>query len=488
MGNIRNLLGRTILATFICAALPWAAAAQQPSTLTGIVSDPLGSVVASATVTLLRDGQSAGETMTSAGGEFTLEGIAEGRYLVRVEAAGFETRTTDPIFLSGSGRTSLDIVLSVGPLQQSVVVTAAVTELPESRTGAPVTIIDSETLDALNKPDVLEALRLVPGAQIVQTGQRGGTTSLFIRGGNSDFNKILIDGLPANDIGGAFDFAQMSTAGIERVEVMRQSNSVTYGADALSGVVDVTTRRGPARGCRCWMSSVDGGNFDTAHSDVSLGGAVKRVDYFSDYSFFNTDNSTPNNGYRNGTYAGRFGVAVGHGTDLSGSIRRVDANYGSPNAFDLYGIADDSVRKDAMNYASVTANSQISDRWQSTVRAGDTDFTETFTNPTPTGQPFDPFGSGANYLGKVMTITGANGYSVTGQGILDFGGVYPEVTRSRTRRRALYGSTTFTTWDGTSTSRAAGASSARRDSPIPTRRRMRRGTTEADSRKRAARS
>jgi len=87
----------------------------------------------------------------------------------------------------------------------------------------------------------------VPGADVVQSGGRGGTTSLFVRGASSDFNKILIDGVPANDIGGDFDFADIATTGIDRVEVLRGSNSVLYGSDAMTGVVSITTRRGRSR-------------------------------------------------------------------------------------------------------------------------------------------------------------------------------------------------------------------------------------------------
>ncbi len=416
--------------------------AQPQGMLVGTVSDPLGARVASASVTVLRDGQSAGQTTSSDFGNFTFQGLAEGRYQVRTEASGFETRITDPIFVDGSGRTTIDVVMSVGPLQQAVVVTAAATELPVSRTGAPITVIDSQILEALYKPDVLESLRIVPGVQIVQTGQRGGMTSMFVRGGNSNFNKVLIDGVAANDIGGAFDFAQTATAGVERIEVLRQSNSVMYGTDALSGVVNIITRRGRTRVPQVEVSA-DGGNFNTRRASGAIGGAVQRFDYFSEYAYFNTDNSTPNNGYRNGTYAGRFGVAIGHGTDLSGTIRRVDTRYGSPNGFDLYGIADDSLQKNAINYASINAESQHSGRWQSTVRFGNADFRSNYTNPTPTGQAFDPFGFGANYLGHTMTIAGANGYSVTGQAILDFAGRYPSVFQSRTRRQTLFADTTY---------------------------------------------
>ena len=426
-------------ALFLCAAT---AAHAQSTTITGQISDPLGGRVAAATVTLLRDGQQMQQTTSDADGIFTFREVPANRYAVRVEAAGFEPRTTDPLFAGPSARNTFDVVLSVGPLQESVVVTAAARELPAARTGAPITVIDSQMLEALNKPDVLEALRIVPGAQVVQTGQRGGPTSLFIRGGNSNFNKVLIDGVAANDIGGAFDFAQMGTAGVEQIEVLRQSNSVMYGTDALSGVVNVTTRRGRTRIPQVDLSA-DGGNFSTRRGSAAIGGAVKRFDYFSEYAYFNTDNSTPNNGYRNGTYAGRFGAAVGRGTDLSGTVRRVDSRYGSPNAFDLFGIADDAFSNNAINYASITAESQHTERWQSTVRFGNTDFRNRYTNPSPTGERFDPFGFGANYLGKTMTITGANGYSATGQGILDFGGTYPAVFRSRTRRRALFADTTY---------------------------------------------
>src|SRR6185436_91497 len=116
----------------------------------------------------------------------------------------------------------VEVSLPIGPLETDVTVTSAATEMLPSRIGAPVTVLDSKTLDAIGKPDVLEALRQVPGSSLVQTGGRGGITSMFIRGGNSNFNKVLIDGVPANDIGGGIDFAQFSTTGVDRIEVLRE--------------------------------------------------------------------------------------------------------------------------------------------------------------------------------------------------------------------------------------------------------------------------
>jgi iron complex outermembrane receptor protein/vitamin B12 transporter len=313
----------------------------------------------------------------------------------------------------------------------------------QSQTGAPVTVIDSATLDALNKPDVLEALRLVPGAQIVQVGQRGGATSLFLRGGNSNFTKVLVDGVPANDIGGGFDFSQIDTTGVDRIEVLRQTNSVVYGSDALTGVVNITTRRGSSR-VPSFEYAIDGGNLSTFRNSISFGGVVRRFDYFSQYAYFTTDNSTPNSGYHRGTYAGRFGFLAGGGTHLSATLRWVDGRLGSANAFSLYQLADDSTTDIDLLYGSITADSQFSDRWQSTIRFGSAGQTSHNVNPTPTGTPFDPYGLGANYLGNTVTLTAANGQTVTGRATLDFGfAPFPQIFAARSTRRMISGQTTF---------------------------------------------
>jgi vitamin B12 transporter len=344
-------------------------------------------------------------------------------------------RRTDPTFAGGP---VVRVALQIGPLQQDVVVTAAATELPVSQVAAPVTVIDSQTLQALGKVDVLEPLRVVPGVQVIQTGPRGGTTSLFVRGGNPNFNKVLIDGVPANDVGGAFDFAQLATAGVESVEVLRAANSVLYGSDAMSGVISVTTRRGRFRVPEA-AYSIDGGNLGTFRQAGSIAGAIKRFDYFSEIAHFRTDNDLENNDYRNLTYAGRFGVFAGTNTDVSGTVRLTDTEYGSPNSFNYFQIADDSRQNNTIRYASVTAQSQWNNRLRTTARYGVADQNIHYVNPTPTGERFDPFGFGASYLGKPVTITGANGYTVSGRAILDFGDSYPSVFDSTATRHFISG-------------------------------------------------
>ncbi|HXI28941.1 MAG TPA: TonB-dependent receptor, partial [Vicinamibacterales bacterium] len=417
------------------------ARAADDASIRGAVVDPLGARVAGATVTLLRDGQVVKDTTSDGQGGFAFDGLPEGRYQIQATAAGFQERTTTALFVGAGARTTVDVTLSVGRIEADVTVTAAATPLVEAQSGAPVTVLDASTIDGLGNTDVLEPLRTVPGADVVQTGGRGGTTSLFVRGGASNFNKILVDGVPANDIGGGFDFADLATTGIDRVEVLRGSNSVIYGSDAMTGVVNLTTRRGHSRIPEL-MASVDGGNLSTSHADVSVGGAMRRVDYFGDVSHLQTDNGLPNNAYRNTTAVGRFGVMLGTNTDLSGTVRWIDSRYESPNAIDYFGIADDSFQTRRTTYASVSAQSQITDRWQSTIRFGVADQASHNENPAPTGTPSDasPF---ANFLGNVVTITGANGYSVTGRAILDFSGTYPSPFDSTVTRRLLFGQTSY---------------------------------------------
>jgi iron complex outermembrane receptor protein/vitamin B12 transporter len=447
--------GCTQLEDFVirsCRALVWMMAllavpgaahgAQRGGTLAGTVVDSLGAVVPGATVMLLRGEEPAGQAVSGTDGAFSFGDLPSGRYVVRARLAGFVDAVTGPVFVAAGARVALDVVLDVGPFEQQVVVTASAAEVLQARTGAPVTVVDATTLDALASRDLAGSLRLVPGTQVVQVGQRGGGTSVFLRGGNSSFTKVLLDGVPANDIGGAFDFSRLGTTGVERVEVLRQANSVTHGSDALAGVINVTTRRGRSRIPELEYV-VDGGNLATVRNAVSGGGAVQRVDYFSQYEYETTDNDVPGSGFTRGTYAGRFGVAVGGGTLLSATVRRLDTELGDSGGFDLYGIANDSGSEAAQTYVSVTADSQIGARWQTSQRFGSVDQTSAFTNPTPTGEPFDPFGFGPNYLGDTVTLRGANGTSVTGRAILDFGGLYPSVFESRTTRRTVAGQGTF---------------------------------------------
>src|SRR6202022_2892257 len=131
--------------------------------------------------------------------------------------------------------------------------------------------------------EVLDPLRQIPGLQVTQTGQLGGTTALSIRGGNTDANKVLIDDVPVNDIGGAVEFANFATTGIQQIEVLREPNSALYGSDALAGVVSMTTARGSTL-LPLLTYAGDGGNFNSFRQVGRRGGHFPHLVYSPDFA------------------------------------------------------------------------------------------------------------------------------------------------------------------------------------------------------------
>lgn len=428
---------RTLLLTFFITALSSITGVSATGMVGGKVVDPLGAVVPNANVTLLQNGKVAGVTKTDQEGNFAFSPVDAGQYLVRVEAPGFAPQESQPVHLVPARTISIEVMLQVGTLRQQIVVTDTGTSLPESQVGASVTVIDQSELDAYNKSDLLEALRQVPGLAVVQTGERGGTTLVFARGGNSEFNKVLIDGIPANDIGAAVQFANLSASGADQVEVFRGANSVLYGADALGSVIQVTTRRGSSK-IPEFTYSADGGNFNTLRQEASLEGAFHQFDYFADFMDFETQNSLPNSSFHNGTLSGNFGWQANQSTDVRFTIRHTATGLGVSNAQAFYGIPDDAFQREQDTYMGIKVQNQTTSQWLNSLQLSSMNLRYNFDEPAPEGIPFE-----GNYLGNPVTICGANGFCSSGQAILDYGGVYPNLDNSHTAVQSLYGLSSY---------------------------------------------
>jgi len=428
------------LCLIFCAIAP--GLCQSHGSLHGKVVDPLGDPIPNARLVLLEDGHEIVQGKSDAEGRFDLTVPAGGQVSLRVEASGFATQVLQPVALKEGKTEELTVSLQIGPLVQQIVVSATGTATPEAQVGASVTLIDSDQINMLDKLDVLEDLRFVPGAQILQTNQRGGLTSMFIRGGESNFNKVLVDGIPVNAIGGTFDYAQLSTSGVGSVEVLRGSNSVLYGSDALGGVVNITSPRGTS-GIPEFSYSADGGNFGTLDQNASLGGAIHQFDYFSKFSVLETQGSYPNDFFHNSTISANLGWELSPTTGFRATVRHTTSDLGSPNAIDLYGISDLSTQRNESTYVGFTAQQQTTSRWHNSAQFAFSQNTTLFNDPSPVGQ-MDAYG---DYLGNLVTIRGANGYSVTGQAILDYGiysgGIYPAAYSYYEARRSVYGQSDY---------------------------------------------
>jgi outer membrane cobalamin receptor len=304
----RRIVMRTIRALFLLALLSAALVFQLSASEIKIqIVDPHSALVGSARVTLYSGQKTAPLAVRSA----TASGVAEfhdlqpGHYRVEVLAPGFAPQTLQ---IELEQTASLTLHLKVATAEQTVSVTAAATPATGAQTGSDVSLIDSAELNTLQPVAMGDALRFAPGAVISDTGQRGGLTSLFVRGGESTYNKVIIDGVPVNETGGTFDFGVVSTTQFDRIELLRGSQSTLYGSDAMTSVVQVFSRTGTTR-VPLFTFGADGGTFATAHGYGTLSGVVSRFDYNLFADQFNTQGQGPNDDYSNSTEGANLGYA-----------------------------------------------------------------------------------------------------------------------------------------------------------------------------------
>ncbi len=226
----------------------------------------------------------------------------------------------------------------------TIVVTATRTPLSIMRSPATVSVISGDELRREGIVSVVDALRHVPGLTVVQTGSYGGATSLFIRGGESKFAKVLVDGVAVNDAGGAFDFSSLSTDNLERIEIVRGPASVLYGSDAMAGVVQLFTRRGsgPPR----IDLSARGGRYATYDADAAIRGTDHGVDYSVSGARHSTDGiQLFNSGFRQSVGSGTVGWH-GAGADARLTARFTDDNLHYPTDGSGQVVDSNATRRD----------------------------------------------------------------------------------------------------------------------------------------------
>ncbi len=125
-----------------------------------------------------------------------------------------------------------------------IVVTPTGTEVGQRQTSVSVATITSREIEARQAVRVEEVLRDVPGVTLSRSGSYGGATSLFLRGGNNNMAQVLLNGFRLNEVGGIFDFSKLTTDNVARVEVVKGPMSSLYGSDAMTGVINVISRKG----------------------------------------------------------------------------------------------------------------------------------------------------------------------------------------------------------------------------------------------------
>ena len=297
------------------------------------VLDPQSAAVVGAQVELRQTGVKAplGIEFTSAVGVATFHDAGEGPYQVQVLAPGFAAQTAD-----ASSAKMVAIQLHLAPAAETVVVTATRTPAASENSGAEVASLSGAQLQGMQPVAASDALRFLPGAVVNTSGQYGGVASLFVRGGDSTYNKVIIDGVTMNRPGGIFDFGNLPLTEADRLEFLRGAQSTLYGSDAMTSVVQIWTRTGSTLIPELRFGA-DGGNLGTARGYASLSGAHGRFDYNLFGDQFNTEGEGINDAYSDSLQGANLGAALNDDVSLRVRVRHSNSHTGVPGAWDFNG-------------------------------------------------------------------------------------------------------------------------------------------------------
>ncbi len=297
------------------------------------VVDPQSAAVAGAQVSLVRATEKIPATqMTSAEGMAVLHVSGTGPYRVKILAPGFAAETVEV----PSQAETFTVTLHLATAAETVVVSATRTPVADEAAGADVDSLSGAELTTMQPVAANDAVRFLPGAVVNTAGQRGGLSSLFVRGGNSNYNKVLVDGVSVTEAGGTIDFGTLSLAQADRLEFLRGAQSTLYGSDAMSSVVQVWTRTGSTRIPELQFGA-DAGNYGTESGYASLAGARGRFDYNVFGHQFNTSGSDPNDDYSNSLEGMNAGFAPSEQVSLRLRVRHDNSVTGAPGAWNFNG-------------------------------------------------------------------------------------------------------------------------------------------------------
>ena len=270
--------------------------AAQKGNLRGTVVDPSGRAAPRVRVSLLKSHVVLNEMETNASGEFEFSGLTPGSYHLVASLPGFSAPSMDVDLTDGETR-RIDLKLELSAVHQQVMVSATLGAALTPEIGSSITVLSHQEIDDRGAQAALEVLRGAAGVEVNQAGRRGGSTGLFIRGGESNFNLIMIDGIQLNEFGGEFSLAPLPVDGLDRVEVIRGPQSALYGSNAVSGVVNLVSRRGTGR--PQFTALAEGGSYTTRRFATGGSGLTRGLSWSYNLARLDSGGVVANDGFRN---------------------------------------------------------------------------------------------------------------------------------------------------------------------------------------------
>jgi outer membrane cobalamin receptor len=380
-----------------------ASRASEFSRVEGNVTDQSSAKIGRARVTL-RDaaGVIQYEARTDEDGRFAFAQVANGKYRVMVEAPGFTQASEAPVEVRGGVTETVDVRLDVAAISDQLVITATRTQTASSELGGSVSVIASEDLRRGAESLVSETLRSVPGLAVVQSGGRGGLTSIFTRGGESDYNKVLIDGVPVNRAGGGFDFAFLTTENIERIEIARGPQTAPFGSDAVTSAIQLISHRGSTTMPEFEFSG-QGGSFDSHRETARLSGLARWFDYSASFGHSTTDGRFQNSDYINRSASANLGFRLAPAVELRITSRWNNNTLGVPGPTAILFSDPDARQKHRDLALGATLNVKTTGRFHQFVRFIYSEFDTNNFDPVaqdltlPDTPPLPPFSFGADF-------------------------------------------------------------------------------------------
>jgi vitamin B12 transporter len=344
--------------------LPIITQAQQTSTINGTVTDPSGAAIVSASVVAQSLDVTSAKLNTQSGtdGRFSLV-LKSGRYRISIQHPSF-TRAEQEFTLAVGEVRAWDVKLALEKMASKVIVTASAEPATEETTAALVDVITKQEIEERQNIWLLTLLGSSQGASFTRLGPMGGIASFFLDGGNSDYTKVLVDGAPVNQPGGAVDLSNFTADGIDKVEIVHGASSALYGSDAMTGVVQVFTHRGTTTTPELILTG-EGGSFDTGRGGAQLSGLLGKFDYSANVGYYDTNGQGPGDFFRDTTLGGNFGYKFSDTDTVRLSLRNNSSDAGQPGQTLIPDQAEVGQTSNLHDFsASLVWNFQTGENWQ----------------------------------------------------------------------------------------------------------------------------
>jgi vitamin B12 transporter len=304
--------------------------------LTGSVTTIDGKPVPQLTVEI-RSVSGAFLAVTGPSGQYRFDSLPEGEYTASVDAPGLELIGPATVAV-GTPATRLDLKLAPAPVREHVLVSATRSEARLSTAGASATVIDSERIVERQASSLLPLLQEVPGLTVARTGSIGHQASAFLRGGESFHARVLVDGVPINEPGGAYNFASQLALDLDQVEVVRGAVSSLYGTDALAGVIQLQTRRAEPGAAPELRVEAEGGNVAWRRLHAGSSGTSGPLDWSFGVARLHTEHE-PNGLFEETAIAASVGARLSEASRLRFVVRGEDSHAGVAGPY-AYGRPD----------------------------------------------------------------------------------------------------------------------------------------------------